>query len=39
MIEDRVKRAPAECFGIGALCASRLAAPAVHAAQEVTCAH
>lgn len=37
--EDRVKRAPAEGFGIGALCASRLALPELRPAQEVSCAH
>ncbi|HEY5925952.1 MAG TPA: M15 family metallopeptidase [Kofleriaceae bacterium] len=39
MTADRVKRAPAEGFGIGALCATRLVAPAVHTATEVECAH
>jgi len=39
MTEERVKRAPAEGFGIGALCASRLAMPELHPSQEVTCAH
>jgi len=41
MTEDRVKRAPAEGFGIGALCAPRLAPPAAGATltEETPCAH
>lgn len=41
MTEERLKRAPAEGFGIGALCvpAPRLAPPIVRPAQEVECAH
>jgi hypothetical protein len=38
MTEDRVKRAPAEGFGISALCATRLAMPEPRPVPEVTCA-
>jgi hypothetical protein len=40
MTEDRVKRAPAEGFGIGALCAPRLAPPRMNpaATEETPCA-
>jgi len=38
MTEERIKRAPAEGFGIGALCAQRLMPPIAREGQEVECA-